>query len=145
MSNRTKEHTTIVFQDYNLSQIINHVDPGDIRPLYDRVLVRDEHDEEKRGSIFLPETHTGRDSKRIGVVVAVGLGDKWIERFDRLGKRGRADIKRKSLTTDSGRLEPEVKPGDRVLYSRERQHEFYVNGDRYSLIQEEQAILGILE
>lgn len=67
--------------------ISNHidVDPSTIRLISDRVLIRDVEDEEKIGSIVIPEsarekTAPGKDGRlRIGVVVAVGPGDKFLE------------------------------------------------------------------
>ena len=71
------------------------IDPETIRPIYDRVLVRDLGDAERIGSIFIPECARDQVQLRIGVVVAVGPGDAWTEHgLDAQGEPRRRSIKR---------------------------------------------------
>lgn len=63
------------------SQVLQGIKPEDIRPIYDRVVIRDlgESDAEKCGSIWIPEVSRDKARLRIGLVVAVGPGDAWTE------------------------------------------------------------------
>lgn len=180
------------------SQILD-IDPATIRLLSDRCLIRDLGDPEKIGSIFIPEIARplARDewgTLRIGLVVAVGVGDRFIEcgiekspteaprvrrrlitvpcgcepmsaeRAEMFGrKRGQRywfDVanycvvelpegKKCPICHDTGRVPitvpPQCQPGDKVLYSRRREAEFVVNGERLSLINAEQSVLAVLE
>jgi co-chaperonin GroES (HSP10) len=42
-------------------------------------------------------------------------------------------------------IPPQCRPGERVLYSRRREAEVYLEGVRYSLLNSEQSILAVLE
>ena len=100
----------------------------DIRPLQDRILVRDIPDDEKVGLIFIPPTAAERGAGkqgllRFGVVVAVGAGDM----------------------LPGGRAPMYCQVGDTVLYDRRREAELYINGERHSLVHEEQSVYGILD
>lgn len=155
-----------IFESY--SQVIE-VSPDSIRPIYDRVLVREIPREEKEGSLFLPET--SRDNKKIrtGIVVAVGLGDKakeFIPDQKNVNSDGRPWIQyyayevcwcghhesdhhefcyQCDCKAFDGRAPMSVKPGDRVLYDRRREAEIFIDGEKYSLIHEEQSILAVIE
>lgn len=185
------------------SQFLHQLDPALIRPIIDRVLVKDCPDPEKIGSIFIPATAAerglGKDGLlRMGIVVAVGPGDpyskEWVERDNMTGKH---QVMRKALGAcqtcgdpfpelgasvgigyvrasgdkmDKFRFQegPELgeptaipcpdckgdgirrwpmycKVGDRVIVDRRKESEFYVNGERFYLCHEQQAILAILE
>lgn len=81
-----------------ISQILSAA-PDTIRPTWDRVLIRDLGEEEKIGSIFIPETADPigaghRGLYRFGVVVAVGPGDKFIE----CGLDAQGDVRRRAIT-----------------------------------------------
>lgn len=157
-----------------MSQVVNHIDPKTIRPLYDRVVVEDvPEDDSRRGSLWIPETCRDQTMIRRGRVVACGLGDKYTEHgIDKRTRQvSREPIQCKqcggsgvSIKVQSGRpalveLYPcipckgtglarfpmTVKPGDLVLYNRRRDAELYVNGTRYSLIHEEQSVYAILK
>jgi co-chaperonin GroES (HSP10) len=68
------------------------IDPHDIRLLHDRILVRDIPDPEKIGSIIVP-TSSEAAGLRFGEVIAVGPGDKWIEKgLDENGNPKRASV-----------------------------------------------------
>lgn len=57
------------------------MDPSTIRLISDRVLIRDDADAEKEGSIIIPEKYreSATGKYRSGVVVAVGPGDRFYE------------------------------------------------------------------
>ena len=146
---REKAHTSIYDGDYELSQLVDH-EPSEIKPIRSRVLIRDAHQDEQIGSVILPPATAGRgcvagkdspDQKRIGIVVAVGPGDKYIE----MGIGAWGELVVKGLAAGVAHLPMEVKPGDKVLYDRRREAEFYMEGVRYSLVYEEQSVLGVFE
>lgn len=107
---------------------------------------------------------------RVGEVVATGVGDRYIEvGFD----EGAGRVRRKLITIPclccngtffdirsyslmqcpaclgTGRIPitipPQCNPGEKVLYSRRREAEFYVNGERLAIVNAEQSILAVLE
>lgn len=93
-----------------------------IRPLYDRIVVkRIEEQEQKVGSIIVPDS--AKEKPQEGEVVAVGKG-----------KRG-----------DDGKLIPlDVKPGDRILFGKYSGSDIKLDGEEY-LIMREDEVLGILD
>lgn len=93
-----------------------------IRPLQDRVVVeRVEEEEKTAGGIIIPDT--AKEKPMEGKVIAVGKG-----RY-----------------TDEGKLvKPDVKAGDRVLFSKYAGMEVKIEGKEY-LIMREDEILGIIE
>ncbi len=93
-----------------------------IRPLHDRVLVkRVEEEQISRGGIIIPDT--AKEKPQEGKVVATGNG-----------KAG-----------DDGNVTPlEVKPGDRVLFSKYAGTEVNIESEEHLIIREED-VLGILE
>lgn len=84
------------------------------RPLADRVVVKPVQAEEKtKGGIVLPDT--AKDKPQEGEVIAVGPG----------------------RVLDNGtKLAPEVKVGDRVIYSKYSGSEVKIEGDEYLIIRE---------
>jgi len=93
-----------------------------IRPLDDRILVKQSEAEEKTaGGIVLPDTAKEKPQK--GTVIAVGSG-KLLEN----GKRG----------------EIEVKNGDEVYYGKYAGTEIEVEGDPYVILRESD-LLGVVE
>lgn len=94
----------------------------EIRPLYDRILVkRVESPTKSRGGLFLPESTTEKPSE--GEIIAVGQG--------RLG--------------DDGEVRPlAVKVGDRVLFSKYAGSEIKVDGVERLVLREDE-VLGIVE
>lgn len=92
-----------------------------IKPLGDRILVKPlEAQEEKVGSIYIPET--AKEKPQEGTVEAVGPGKY-----------------------EGGKLvEPEVKVGDRVLYGKYSGTEIKRDGGDYLIIRESDilAIVG---
>ena len=90
-------------------------------PLHDRVLVRRIEGEEKtKGGLIIPDTAKEKPSE--GEVIAVGEGAR----------------------KDSGELiEPGVKAGDRILFSKWSGSEVRIGGEDY-LIMKESDVLGII-
>jgi len=94
-----------------------------IRPLYDRIVVkRLENDVEKTASgLFIPDS--AKEKPQEGEVVAVGQG-----------KRG-----------DDGKLMPlDVKAGDRILFGKYSGSDIKMDGNEY-LIMREDEVLGVIE
>ena len=93
-----------------------------LRPLHDRVLVkRLEEQDEKHGSIIIPDT--AKEKPQEGKVVAVGTG---------------------KVTDDGKRLPLAVKEGDRILFGKYSGSEVKIDGTEYLILREED-ILGILD
>ena len=93
-----------------------------IRPLYDRILVRRIKEEEKTaGGLYIPDT--AKEKPQEGKVVATGEG-----------RRGE-DGKLQKLT---------VKKGDRILFGKYSGSEVTIEGTE-CLIMREDDVLGILE
>jgi chaperonin GroES len=91
------------------------------RPLGDRVLVKRVEEETKtKGGIIIPDT--AKEKPQEGEIVAVGPGAR-----DEAGKR----------------IEPDVKPGDRILFGKWSGQEVKVDGQEL-LIMKESDVLGIL-
>jgi len=92
------------------------------RPLHDRVIVkRLEEDEKSAGGIIIPDT--AKEKPQQGKVIAVGAG----------------------VVLKDGKIMPlEVKPGDRVIFSKYGGTEVKF-GDEDYLVMREDDILGILE
>ena len=93
----------------------------EIRPLYDRVIIkREEEDEVQKGGIIIPDT--AKEKPQRGVVVSVGKG-KRVE----------------------GRLvELSVKKGDKVLFGKFAGTEYKADDDDL-IIMPEDDILAVIE
>ncbi len=91
-----------------------------LKPLSDRVVIKPVQAEEKtKGGIVLPDT--AKDKPQEGEVIAVGPG----------------------RVLDNGtKLTPDVKVGDRVIYSKYSGSEVKIDGEEH-LIVREQDILAI--
>lgn len=85
-----------------------------MRPLADRVVLKPIQVEEKtKGGIVLPDT--AKDKPQEGEVIAVGPG----------------------RVLDNGtKLAPEVKVGDRVIYSKYSGSEVKIEGEEYLIVRE---------
>ncbi len=91
-----------------------------LKPLADRVVIKPIQAEEKtKGGIVLPDT--AKDKPQEGEVVAVGPG---------------------RILDNGTRLTPEVKVGDRVIYSKYSGSEVKIDGEEH-LVVREQDILAI--
>ncbi len=93
-----------------------------IRPLQDRVIVKRLEEEQKtKGGIIIPDT--AKEKPIEGEIIAVGKGKK----------------------TEDGKLIPlDVKPGDKVLFSKYGGTEVKIEGVEY-LIMREDDIMGVIE
>ena len=93
-----------------------------IRPLHDRVIIKRLEEEEKtKGGIIIPDS--AKEKPAEGKVIAVGKG--------KIG--------------EDGKLQPlDVKPGDRILFSKYAGTEVKVDGEE-TLIMREDDILGVIE
>jgi chaperonin GroES len=93
-----------------------------IRPLYDRVVVkRIEEKETVQGGIIIPDT--AKEKPQEGEVVAVGQGKR----------------------NDDGKLIPlDVKAGDRILFGKYSGSEIKLEGEEFLIIREEE-ILGVID
>ncbi len=93
-----------------------------LKPLADRVVLKPIEAEEKtKGGIVLPDT--AKDKPQEGEVIAVGPG---------------------RILDNGTKLTPEVKVGDRVIYSKYSGTEVKVDGEEYLIIRESD-ILAIKE
>jgi chaperonin GroES len=93
-----------------------------LRPLQDRILVKRVDEESKTsGGIIIPDT--AKEKPQEGKVVAVGPGK----------------------TLESGKVsEPNVKKGDRVLFSKYAGNEINVEGVEHIIIREDD-VLAVFE
>ena len=93
-----------------------------IRPLQDRILVKQvEEEEATAGGIIIPDT--AKEKPMEGKVVAVG--------------RGRV--------SEDGKLMPlDLKKGDRILFSKYAGTEVKIGGEEH-LIMREEDVLGVIE
>ncbi len=93
-----------------------------VRPLYDRILVKraDEETQTKSG-LFLPET--GKEKPSEGIILAVGQG---------------------KLLDDGTVRELQVKEGDRVVFGKYAGTEIKVDGEDRIVLREDE-IFGIVE
>lgn len=94
---------------------------NNVRPLQDRVIVKRIDEEEKtKGGIIIPDT--AKEKPQEGRVVSVGPGRR----------------------EDGKLIAPDVKAGDRILFSKYAGTELKLNGEEH-LIMREDDILGIIE
>jgi chaperonin GroES len=93
-----------------------------IRPLHDRVLIeRVEEQEKSKGGIIIPDT--AKEKPMQGRVIAVGKGK----------------------VTEKGQVTaPDVKEGNRILFSKYAGTEVKIDGKEHLIIREDD-ILGIIE
>ena len=92
-----------------------------VRPLYDRIIVkRSEEEESIRNGVFIPDS--AKEKPQEGEVVAVGRGRR----------------------LDDGQIVPlDVKAGDRVLFGKYTGSETKVDGTEYTIMREDD-VLAIL-
>src|SRR6476660_7120790 len=93
-----------------------------IRPLYDRVVVRRiEQKETMQGGLYIPDS--AKEKPQEGEVVAIGKGKR----------------------LEDGKLVPlDVQVGDRILFGKYSGSDIKLDGDEY-LIMREDEVLGILD
>jgi len=93
-----------------------------LRPLYDRIVVRRiEHKEQVQGGIIIPDS--AKEKPQEGEVVAVGKG-KHLE--------------------DGSVVPLDVKAGDLILFGKYSGSEIKMDGQEYVIVREDE-VLGILE
>jgi chaperonin GroES len=89
-----------------------------VKPLADRVFVKlSEQEEKTAGGILLPDT--AKEKPQVGEVVAVGPGKR---------------------NDDGSRTEPEVKVGDKVLYSKYAGTDIKLSSEDYVLLSEKDIL-----
>jgi chaperonin GroES len=94
----------------------------ELRPLHDRVLLkRTEEDEQKVGSIIVPDS--AKEKPQEAQVIAVGNG---------------------KLLDSGERASLEVKAGDKVLIGKYSGSEIKIDGEDYVIVREDE-ILGVLD
>ena len=94
----------------------------EIRPLHDRVVVRRIEEEERTpGGVIIPDT--AKEKPMQGEVLAVGPGAR---------------------DEDGNRIQPDVKPGDKILFGKWSGTEVKLDGEEF-LIMKETDIMGILD
>ncbi|MFO7156165.1 MAG: co-chaperone GroES [Pseudomonadota bacterium] len=93
-----------------------------IRPLHDRVIVKRVEEEEKtKGGIIIPDS--AKEKPLEGKVIAVGSG----------------------RILEDGTVRPlDVKPDDRVLFSKYAGTEIKIEGEEFLMLREDD-ILGVIE
>ena len=93
-----------------------------IRPLYDRIVVKrvESTDEKTAGGLIIPDT--AKEKPQEGEVVAVGQGKR---------------------TEDGKIIALDVKAGDRILFGKYSGSEIKLDGNEY-LIMREDEVLGVL-
>ena len=93
-----------------------------IRPLYDRIVVkRLEEKETVQGGIIIPDS--AKEKPQEGEVVAVGQGKR----------------------LENGKVvAPDVKAGDKILFGKYSGSEIKLDGEEYVIMREDE-VLGILE
>jgi chaperonin GroES len=111
----------VAFQ-FSINTHVTEEEVMKIRPLNDRLLVKRLKEEEKTaGGIIIPDS--AKEKPAEGEVIAVGPGK----------------------STDKGeRVAPQVKKGDRVLFSKYGGTDVKLDGEDY-LIMREDDVLGIIE
>lgn len=92
-----------------------------IRPLQDRLIVRRLSEEEKTaGGIIIPDT--AKEKPQEGEVIAVGNGK----------------------VLENGKVQPlDVKPGDKILFSKYSGTEVNIEGEEYLVVREDD-VLGVV-
>ena len=93
-----------------------------IRPLHDRIIMKRIPEEEKtKGAIIIPDT--AKEKPVEGLVIAVGNGK----------------------VLENGKVRPlDIKPGDRVLFSKYAGNEIKIGGEEHLMLREDD-ILGVVE
>ncbi len=94
-----------------------------IRPLYDRIVVRrvESEAEKTHGGLYIPDS--AKEKPQEGEVVSVGKGKR----------------------LEDGKIVPlDVQPGDRILFGKYSGNEIKIDGEELMIMREDE-VLGILE
>jgi chaperonin GroES len=103
--------------------MLEEVQPMNIRPLYDRIVVKrlEDEKENKIGGLFIPDS--AKEKPQEGEVVAVGKGKR----------------------LEDGKVVPlDVEKGNRILFGKYSGSEIRIDGEEF-LIMREDEVLGVLE
>ena len=92
-----------------------------VRPLYDRILIRRLESETTRGGLVIPDT--AREKPLEGEVVAVGSGKR---------------------SEDGKVLKPSLRPGQRVLVGKYAGTEVRIDGAEHVMVREDD-VLGVIQ
>jgi chaperonin GroES len=94
-----------------------------IRPLYDRIVVKriDDKEETKIGGLFIPDS--AKEKPQEGEVVAVGKGKR---------------------LEDGKVVALDVQKGDRILFGKYSGSEIRIDGEEFMIMREDE-VLGVLE
>ncbi|MCH9024857.1 MAG: co-chaperone GroES [candidate division Zixibacteria bacterium] len=92
-----------------------------VKPLYDRVVVRPVEEEQVKGGIIIPDT--AKEKPVEGEIIEVGSG---------------------RVTDDGKKMSLEVKKGDRILYGKYSGTEVSIEGEEL-LIMRESDIFAIIQ
>ncbi|MEE8150039.1 MAG: co-chaperone GroES [candidate division Zixibacteria bacterium] len=92
-----------------------------VKPLYDRVVVRPVEEEQVKGGIIIPDT--AKEKPVEGEIIEVGSG---------------------RVTDDGKKMSLEVKKGDRILYGKYSGTEVTIEGEEL-LIMRESDIFAIIQ
>ncbi len=98
------------------------MDLSKVRPLGDRVTLRELKRQEKIGSLFIPETASDQSPARRAEIIAVGPGK----------------------VVDGKLIEPRVKAGDTVLFGKYVGTEVAIDGEKIIVCREDD-LLGVLD
>lgn len=98
------------------------MDLSKVRPLGDRVTLREIKREEKIGSLYIPNNASDQSPTRKAKIIAVGPGK----------------------VVDGKLLEPRVKEGETVLFGKYSGTELDVEGEKIIVCREED-LLGVVE
>ena len=103
-------------------QIVEVVSSMNIRPLYDRIVVkRIEQQEQMQGGLYIPDS--AKEKPQEGEVVAVGKGKR----------------------LEDGKLVPlDVQAGDRILFGKYSGSDIKLDNEEYMIMREDE-VLGVLE
>jgi co-chaperonin GroES (HSP10) len=126
-----------------LESLATDFDPRDVRPVFeDRVLIRRLPLTSKDRGLVIPESARKETGLVFGEVISVGRG---FTGRSKLKKDWTGDLVSVVVPFDPAKVQMcEVKPGDTVLYERFQQHEFYLHGETYNFVFEEQFIAAIV-
>jgi chaperonin GroES len=101
---------------------IQEMEPMNIRPLHDRIIVKRLQEEEKTaGGLYIPDT--AKEKPVEGKIIAVGTG---------------------KLLEDGTVRKPEVKPGDKVLFAKYSGSEVKIDGEEHLILREDD-LLAVVE
>ncbi len=123
--------------DHLYSPIKPRIDVTRFRPtVEDRVWVkRLEWPSEERG-LLVPDNAKPNEGTQLGIVVAVGPGTTYLTNY----RSGKTKPYKGGI-----RVPCDVKVGDKVAYNRSEIDEFQHEGELYTALFEEQALLAVIE